>query len=171
MTCRGVYCTPPLWVWSVLEFLDWWLEKFSVTIYLSISFTKILFWNCACLLDFLNIVYTSDLSYFCHSPFISLWFLGIFSFCCCSAAKLCLTLCNPMGCSMPGFSVLREVAQTHDHWVGDAIQPSHPLSSSFPPTLNLSQHQGLFQQVSSSYQVAKYWSFHTFQWIFRVDFL
>ena len=48
-----------------------------------------------------------------------------------------------------------ELAQTHVHWVGDAIQPSHPLSSPFPPALNLSQHQGLFQWVSSSHQVAK----------------
>ena len=49
--------------------------------------------------------------------------------------------------------------QTHVHWVGDAIQPSHPLSSLSPPALNLSQHQGLFKWVSSSHQVAKYWSF------------
>ena len=52
-----------------------------------------------------------------------------------------------------------ELTQTHVHWVGDAIQPSHPLSSPSPPTFNLSQHQGLFQWVSSLHQVAKYWSF------------
>ena len=74
MMCLGVHSIPPLWVWSVLEFLDWWLEKFSATIYLSISSTRILFWNCAYPLDFLSIFYTSDLSYFCHSPFISSWF-------------------------------------------------------------------------------------------------
>ena len=59
---------------------------------------------------------------------------------------------------MPGFSVhhqLLELAQTHVHWVSDAIQPSHPLSSSSPPAFNLSQHQGHFQWVSSSHQVAK----------------
>ena len=65
--------------------------------------------------------------------------------------------------STPGSAVLYcllEFAQTHVHWVGDAIQPSHPLSSSSPPVCNLSQHQGLFQWVSSSNQVAKvYWSF------------
>ena len=67
-----------------------------------------------------------------------------------------------MTCSMPGFPVLRyllEFAHTHVHWVGDAIQQSHPLSSPFPPAFNLSQHQGLFKWVSSSHQVAKYWCF------------
>ena len=64
-----------------------------------------------------------------------------------SVAQLCLTLCNPMDCSTPGFPVhhhLLELAQTHVHWVGDAIQPSYPLSSLSPPAFNLSQHQGLF---------------------------
>ena len=63
----------------------------------------------------------------------------------------CLTLCNPMDYSMPGFPVhhqLPELNQTHVHWVGDAIQPSHPLSSP-SPIFNLPQHQGLFQWVSS----------------------
>ena len=63
-----------------------------------------------------------------------------------------------MDCSTPGFPVLHyipEFAQTHVHWVGDVIQPSHSLSPPSPPTLNLSQHQGLFQWVSSSHQVAK----------------
>ena len=63
------------------------------------------------------------------------------------------TLCDPMDCSMPGFPVHHqhpELAQTHVHCVNDAIQPSHPLSSSSPPAFNLSQHQGLFQWVSSS---------------------
>ena len=68
------------------------------------------------------------------------------------------TLYNPMDCSMPGFPVhhqLPEFTQTHVHWVGDAIQPPHPLSSLSPPTCNISQHQGLFKWVSSSHQVAK----------------
>ena len=77
---------------------------------------------------------------------------------CCLVAKSCPTLCDPMYCSTPGFSVyhyLPELAETSVHWVSDAIQPSHALSSPSPPALNLSQHQGLFQWVSSSHQVAK----------------
>ena len=72
-------------------------------------------------------------------------------------AQSCPTLFNPMDCSMPGFSVchqLLEFTHTHVHWVSDAIQQSPS-----PPAFNLSQHQGLFQWVSSSYHVAKYWSF------------
>ena len=67
--------------------------------------------------------------------------------CCCSVTKVCPMLCNPMDCSMPGFPVLHHLpdfAQTHVHRVGDAIHPSHPLSSLSPPAFNLSQHQGLF---------------------------
>jgi len=63
-----------------------------------------------------------------------------------------------MDCSMPGFPAhhqLPELTQTHVHWVSDAIQPSHPLSSPSPPAFNLSQHQGLFQWVSSSHQMTK----------------
>ena len=75
-----------------------------------------------------------------------------------SSVQLCPTLCDPMDCSTPGLSVLHqlpELAQTYVHQIGDAIQPSHPLSSPSPPAFNLSQHQGLFQWVSSSYQVAR----------------
>ena len=69
-----------------------------------------------------------------------------------------LTLCDPMDCSTPGFPVhhqLLELAQTHVHWVGDAIQPSYPLLSPSPPSFSLSQHQGLFQWASSLHQMAK----------------
>ena len=75
-----------------------------------------------------------------------------------SVTQSCPTLCYPMDCSTPGFPVhhpLPELTQTHDHHVGDAIQPCHPLSSPSPPTFNLSQHQGIFQRVGSSHQVAK----------------
>ena len=75
-----------------------------------------------------------------------------------SVAQSCLTHCDPMNCSTPGLPVhhqLPELAQTHVHLVGDTIQPSHPLSSPSPPAFNLSLHQGLFQGVSSSHQVAK----------------
>ena len=79
-----------------------------------------------------------------------------------SATQLCPTLCDPMNRSMPGFSVhhqLPELAQTHVHWVSDAVQLSHPLLSPSPPAFNLFQHQGLFQWVSSSHQVVKVLSF------------
>ena len=95
-----------------------------------------------------------------------------------SVTQLCPTLCDPMDCSAPGLPVhhqLPELTQTHVHLVGDAIQPSHPLLSPSPPAFNLSQHQGLFQWVSSSHQVAKELEFQlqhqSFQWIFRTDLL
>ena len=70
------------------------------------------------------------------------------------SCQSCLTLCHPMDYSTPGFPVLHhlpELAQTHVHRVGDAISPSHPLPPPSPPALNLSQNQGLFQQVGSSH--------------------
>ena len=79
------------------------------------------------------------------------------------SGKSCPTLCKPMDYSMSGFPVhdyLLEFAQTHIHWASDAIQPSHPLSSPCPPALNLSQHQGLFQWVGLSHQVAKVLELH-----------
>ena len=78
--------------------------------------------------------------------------------CCCSGAQSYMTICNPMNCSTSGFPVLHhllEFAQTHVSWISDAIQPSHPLSPPSPPSLSLSQHQGLFQWVSSLHQVTK----------------
>ena len=87
-------------------------------------------------------------------------------------------LCDPMDCSMPSLPVyhqLPEFTQTQVHWVSDALQQSHPLLYPFPPTFNLPQHQGLFQWVSSSHQVAKVLEFQLqhqfFQWIFRTDLL
>ena len=77
---------------------------------------------------------------------------------CCTVTKPYSTLCDPMNCSTPGFPVfhyLLEPTQTHVHWVGDAIQLSCPMSSPSSLALNFSQHQGLFQWVSSSHQVAK----------------
>ena len=72
------------------------------------------------------------------------------------SAQLCPTLCIPMTCSMPSCPVHHQhlgFTQTHDHWVSDGIQPSHPWLSPSPPAFNLSQHQGLFKWVSSSHQV------------------
>ena len=95
-----------------------------------------------------------------------------------SVAQLCPTLCNPMNCSTPGLPVHHqwpEFTQTHIHWVGDAIQPSHPLLSPSPPALNLSQHQSLFKWVSSSHEVAKVLEcqlqHQSFQWTPRTDVL
>ena len=95
-----------------------------------------------------------------------------------SVTQSCPTLCNPMNRSTPGLPVhyqLLEFTQTHVHWVGDAIQPSHPLSSPFPPALNLSRHQGLFKWVRSLHQVAKVLEFQlqhqSFQWTPRTDLL
>ena len=95
-----------------------------------------------------------------------------------SVAQSCLTHCDAMDCSTPGLPVPHqclEFAQTHVHWVSDAIQPSHPLSSPSSPALNLSQHQGPFQCISSSHQVAKVLEFQlqhqSFQWTLRADLL
>ena len=95
-----------------------------------------------------------------------------------SVAQSRPTLCNPMNRRTPSFPVhhqLLESTQVHVHRVGDAIQPSHPLSSPSPPTLNLTQHLGLFKWVSSSHQVAKVLDFQlqhqSFQWTPRTDVL
>ena len=75
-----------------------------------------------------------------------------------SVAQSCPTLCDSMNCCTPGLPVrhqLLEFAQTHAHRVGDAIQPSHPLSAPSPPAPNPSLHQDLFQRVNSSHEVAK----------------
>ena len=93
-----------------------------------------------------------------------------------SVPQSCLTLCNHMDCSTLGLPVhhkIPELTQTHVHRVGDTIQLPYPLSSPSPPTFNLSQHQGVFQGVSSLPQVAKVLEFQhqSFQWIFRTDHL
>ena len=100
------------------------------------------------------------------------------SFSCWSVAKSGPALCNPLNCSTQGFPVphyLPEFAQTHVHWVSDAIQPSHPLSPLSPLALHLSQHQDIFQWVTSLNQMAKVLELQlphqSFWWIFRVDFL
>ena len=93
-------------------------------------------------------------SLFCNARLYKYKILFQFS----SVTQLCPTLCIPMDCNTPGLPVyhqLPELTQTHVHRVGDAIQLSHPLSAPSPPAFNLSQHQSLFQWVSSSHQVAK----------------
>ena len=109
-----------------------------------------------------------------YSGFIQ--FIAYLHCCYCSVTKACLTL-QPMNCSMPGFPVLQylpEFRQTHVRWVSDAIQASHPLLPPFH-ALDFSQHQGPFQWIGSTPQVAKVLELQlqhqSFQWIFRVDFL
>ena len=106
-----------------------------------------------------------------------IWYSVVYSVQFSSVTQSCSTLCNPMNRSMPGLPVHHqhsEFTQTHVHRVYDAIQPSNPLSSPSPPALNLSQHEGLSQWVSSSHQVAKVLEFQlqhqSFQGIFRTDF-
>ena len=95
-----------------------------------------------------------------------------------SVTQSCPTLCNPMNHSMPGLPVhqqLPEFTQTHVHWVGNAVQPSHPLSSPSPPAPNSSQYQSIFQWVNSSHEVAKVLEFQlqhqSFQWTPRTGLL
>ena len=105
---------------------------------------------------------------FSHSSFTFIKRLFQFS----SVTQSCLTLCDPMDCSMPGIPVyhqLLELTQTHVHWVGDAIQSSHPLSSPSPPALNLCQHQGRFKWVSLSQQLAKVLEFQLQQSILPMN--
>ena len=90
----------------------------------------------------------------CYGIWLFQWLTSVqFS----SVAQLFLTLCDPMNHSTPGLPVhhhLPEFTQTHVHQVGDAIQPFHPLLSPSPPASNPSQHQGLFQWVNSSHELA-----------------
>ena len=90
----------------------------------------------------------SDIQTFQFSSIQSLSCVWHFATPCTAACQASLSITNS-----------QSLTQTHVHWVGDAIQPSHPLLSPSPPAFNLSQHQGLFKWVSSSHQVAKYWSF------------
>ena len=108
------------------------------------------------------------------APLSTSFFLFQFS----SVTQSGLTLCDPANHSTQGLPVhhqLPEFAQTHVHWVGDAIKPSHPLPTHFPPAVNLSQHQSLFKWVSTSHQVAKVLEFQlqhqSYQWTPRTDLL
>ena len=99
------------------------------------------------------------------------------TFQCSSVTQSCLTLCDSTTAArQASLSITNfEFTQAHVHWVGDAIPPSHSLSSPSPLLFNLSQHQGLFQWVNSSHQLAQVLEFQlqhqSFQWIFRTDFL
>ena len=96
---------------------------------------------------------------------------------CFSVTQPCPVLCDPIDCSTPSFPVLHyllEFVQTHVHWISDVIQPSHPLSSPFPPAFNLSQHQGLLQWFGSAPGKVLEIQHQSFQWnsgliSFRID--
>ena len=142
----------------------------------------------------LSLTYLGRVHYFrCNGPIVDhstfafifiiiLWlcifYIYIYIYQFSSVAQLCPTLCDPMDYSMPGFPAhhqLPELAQTYVHWVSDAIQPSHPLSSPSHPAFNPFQHQGLFQWVSSLPQVTEVLKlqlqYQSFQWVFRTGFL
>ena len=109
-----------------------------------------------------------EISISCNSYWAA-WYLEHWC-CCCSVPKSSLTLCNPLDCSTPGSSVLNyliKFAQTQVYSDSDAIKLSHPLLPPSPFALNLSQHQGLFQWVSSLHQVDKVLQLQhqSFQWI------
>ena len=111
------------------------------------------------LLSFLTVIPTFTLCLPCYR--VSLCNICSFSAQFCSVTQLCPTLCNPMDCRTPGLPVhhwLPEFTQTYVHWVGDVIQPSHPLPSPSPPACNLSQHQGLSNESVLHIRGPKYWS-------------
>ena len=163
-----------LWFWSAFS---WWLVILSI-----FSRTS---WPSLCLLwktfsskkiHFMafNLTYNPWPPLFCKvvSGVFLNWQLR-YSQSVSSVTQSCLTLWDPMDRSTPGFPVhhqLLELAETHVHRVGDAIQPSHPLSSPSPPAPNPSQHQGLFQWVSSSHQVAKVLEFQLQRQSFQYTF-
>ena len=144
-------------IFSIILFATYWIQfpvLYSRTLCLSILYT------CIFPLKFSSI------------PFL---YLSVhFS----SVAQSCPTLCDPMNHSTPGLPVhhqLPESTQSHVHRVSNAIQPSHPVSSPSPSALNLSQHQDLFQWISSFHQVAKVLEFQlqhqSFQWTLRTESL
>ena len=111
-----------------------------------------------------SVLVKSSIFYFFKKLGLTLDLCFVFFFhCCCSVTYSCQTLCNLMDCSTPGFPVfhhLPELAQTHVHWFGDAIQPSYPISSLSAPAFNLSQNQGPLKWVSTLHiRWPKYWNF------------
>ena len=127
-------------------------------------------------IKYCTFIFLQFLKWFCTFHKIPL--IILFQYCAHMLLLFSPTLCNPMDCSTPGFPDLHyllELAQTHGHWVIDAIQPSQPLSHPSPPALSLSQHQSRFQRVSSSHQVDKELKLQlqhqSFQWIPNIDLL
>ena len=156
--------SPTQWTWIWVNFWCWWWTGRPGTLWFMGSQRFGHYWatelNWTELNDYIRV----------YIQFSSVQFSSV--------AQSRPTLCNPMNRSTPGLPVhhqLLESTQTQVHWVGDAIQLSHPPLSPSPPALNLPQHQGLFQRVSSSHQVAKVLEFQlqhqSFQWTSRTDLL
>ena len=124
-------------------------KKIASINFFSCCFFVFLFISISVVMCLLQFYFLSYCMYLCRYQLVSIELLGAtgsvqFS----SAAQSCPTFCDPMNHSTPGLPIhhhLPEFTQTHIHRVGDAIQPSHPLSSPFPPAPNPSQHQSLFQ--------------------------
>ena len=145
---------------SLLSGIDWMVNEINLEIILHFMAQ---IWNQLFFQEYL--IYFNGKCYFSSVQFSSV-------------TQSRLTLCDPMNRSTPGLPVhhqLPESTQTHVHRVSDAIQPFHPLSSPSPPALNLSQHQGLFQWVNSSHEMAKVLEFQpqhqSFQWTPRTGLL
>ena len=169
----GSYTKAPSVIFVEYWHMPWWKSTSSEIFAHDLKvWSNLTFLSQEIILPHLHTCKFSYVSQFSFSIIVNLQYLFYCSLQFDSVSQSCPTPCDPM----PGFHhKLPELAQTHVHWVGDAIQPSHPLSSPSPPAFNLSQHQGLFQWVSSSHQVAEVLEFqlqhHSFQWIFRTDFL
>ena len=161
--------------WSILEGGQWrWIAAFANWKQVSSSFTsftnrcklKSIFHIDNCILDPRRCADGSSNK----TPFRTAAATGC---CCCSVTQSCPTLWDPMDCSPPGISGpehLLEFAQVHAHHLADAIQPSHPLTPSYPSALNLSQHRGLFQRADCLHQMTRILELQhqSFQWVFRV---
>ena len=152
---------PSMWFHSLLICIcNFGLLKYFLFVFCSRQLPLLFVFSQAihCLMQVMNSGYFIGWTFllFCLNwqVFFFVWGTPQFS----SVAQSCPTLCNPMNRSTPGLPAhhqLPEFTQTHVHRVGDAIQPSYPLSSPSPPAPNPSQHQSLFQWVNSSHEVAK----------------
>ena len=170
-------------IWVYFQFLTITMVQITMTM----TFGRNIFYN-FCVFNFWSYIFIFLMV--CCTSMSQLLILSLtyqLFLCTCSAPSVsqfssvtqsCPTLCDPMDYSTPSFLALHdllELAQAHIYWVSDNIQSSHPLSSPSPPAFNLSQHQSLYQRVSSSYHVAKEWELQlqhqSVQWIFRIDFI
>ena len=179
----------PRWIWCDRVIVRAYHVSFLYCVFFIHKSSKFFFqfyWSTVDLQCCISVRCTANWIWYTHTHTYIFIYIFFFFFkdsfpircCCCLAAKPYPTLRSSGDCSAPGCPVLRclqEFAQTHVQSVSGAIQSSHFLLPSFPPALNLSQHQGLFQWAGSFHQVAKVLKLQlqhqSFQWIFRVDLL